>query len=118
MVHVTDSVRKAAGRQEMRPVSTLSAQTATPSPADSPRTSASLVTPAGFRLPEGTGCAGELARFRAVQANDLQTGHVNRTVHERIAGELSAAEAQCSAGNDGGARAALAATKRRYGYPG
>jgi hypothetical protein len=129
MVHVTDSVRKAAGRQEMRPVSTLSAaafagmlaacsQTATPPPADSPRTSASLVTPAGFRLPEGTGCAGELARFRAVQANDLQTGHVNRTVHERIAGELSAAEAQCSAGNDGGARAALAATKRRYGYPG
>jgi hypothetical protein len=88
-----------------------------PAPDAGPR-SASLVTPAGFRLPEGTGCSGELARFRAVQANDLATGHVNRAVHDRIGSELTAAEAQCAAGNDGGARAALAATKRRYGYPG
>jgi hypothetical protein len=91
---------------------------APPPPAESGPRSASLVTPAGFRLPEGTGCAGDLARFRAVQANDLQTGHVNRSVHDRIAAELTAAEAQCAAGNDAGARAALAATKRRYGYPG
>jgi hypothetical protein len=92
---------------------------APPAPAvDSGPRSASLVTPAGFRLPEGTGCSGELARFRAVQANDLQTGHVNRAVHDRIGAELTAAEAQCAAGNDAGARAALAATKRRYGYPG
>lgn len=95
-------------------------QTAAPpaAPVDSGPRSASLVTPPGFRLPEGTGCAGDLARFRAVQANDLQTGHVNRTVYDRIAGELTQAEALCAAGNDGGARSALAGIKRRYGYPG
>jgi hypothetical protein len=78
---------------------------------------ASLVTPAGFRLPEGTGCRGELARFRAVQANDLETGHVGRSVHDRIGAELTQAEAQCAAGNEGAALAALRATKSRYGYP-
>jgi hypothetical protein len=100
------------------PLSACNRTTAPPPAADTGPRSASLVTPAGFRLPEGTGCAGDLARFRAVQANDLQTGHVNKTVHDRIAGELTQAEALCSAGNDGGARASLAGIKRRYGYPG
>ncbi len=80
--------------------------------------SASLVTPAGFRLPEGAGCAGDIARFRAVQDNDLQTGHVNKAVHGRIGAEIDQAAALCSAGNDGGARGALAGIKKRYGYPG
>jgi len=86
------------------------------SPATEPAR-ASLVTPAGFRLPEGTGCQGEIARFQAVQANDLQTGHVNRTVYERIRADITQAEGLCAAGNDGGARASLRATKSRYGYP-
>ncbi len=76
------------------------------------------MTPAGFRLPEGTGCSGEIARFRAVQDNDLQTGHVNKSVYDRIKVELDQASAACSAGNDAGARGMLAATKRRFGYPG
>jgi hypothetical protein len=79
--------------------------------------SASLVTPSNFRLPEGQGCSGEIARFRAVQDNDLETGHVNRTVHSSIKAEIDQAAALCSAGNDSGARGALAATKRKYGYP-
>ncbi len=79
--------------------------------------SASLITPAGFRLPEGAGCAGDIARFRAVQDNDLQTGHVNKVVHGRIGAEIDQAAALCSAGNDGGARSALSGTKKRYGYP-
>ncbi len=79
--------------------------------------SSSLITPAGFRLPEGTGCAGDVARFRAVQDNDLQTGHVNKAVHTRIGAEIDQAAALCSAGNDAGARGALAGTKRRFGYP-
>jgi hypothetical protein len=79
---------------------------------------ASLVTPPGFQLPEGQGCSGEIARFRAVQDNDLATGHVNRTVHERIKGEIDQAAATCAAGNDAGARGQLAAVKRRHGYPG
>ncbi len=80
--------------------------------------SASLITPAGFRLPEGQGCAGEIARFRAVQDNDLQTGHVNKAVHGRIGAEIDQAAVLCSAGNDAGARGALSGTKKRFGYPG
>jgi hypothetical protein len=78
---------------------------------------ASLVTPTGFRLPEGQGCSGDIARFRAVQENDLETGHVNRAVYTSIKAEIDQAESLCSAGNDGGARSALAVTKRKYGYP-
>jgi hypothetical protein len=78
---------------------------------------ASLVTPSDFRLPEGAGCSGDIARFRAVQENDLQTGHVNRGVYERIKVEIDQAAAACAAGNDAGARGMLAGTKRRFGYP-
>jgi len=94
-------------------------QTAAPAPsAPAPApSSASLVTPPGFKLPEGQGCSGEIARFRAVQDNDLATGHVNQRVHDQIKGEIDQAAAVCGAGNDAGARGALAATKRRYGYP-
>ena len=82
------------------------------------RTSLSTITPAGFKLPDGQGCSADIARFRAVQANDLETGHVNKSVHDRIAGEINQAEALCSAGNDAGARGSLAAIKKRHGYPG
>jgi hypothetical protein len=82
------------------------------------RTSASFVTPQGFRLPEGAGCSGDIARFRAVQDNDLSTGHVNQSVYNRIKTEVDQAASACAAGNDGGARGMLTATKRRFGYPG
>lgn len=95
-------------------------QSAAPPPPAPPvqRTSGSFVTPAGFRLPEGTGCAGDVARFRAVQDNDLSTGHVNQSVYDRIKGEVDQAAALCAAGNDSGSRGALAGTKKRFGYPG
>jgi hypothetical protein len=93
-------------------------QTATPPPPVAPATSSSFVTPAGFRLPEGSGCGADIARFQAIMDNDLSTGHVNRSVYERMTADMSPARAQCQAGNDGTARASLAAVKRRYGYPG
>ena len=95
-------------------------QTTAPVPAAAPeqRTSLSYVTPASFKLPEGQGCSGDIARFRAVQDNDLQTGHVNQSVYSRIKSEIDQAASLCAAGNDGGARGALATTKKRYGYPG
>jgi hypothetical protein len=92
-------------------------QTSAPAPPAAPQ-QASLVTPRDFRLPEGTGCSGEIARFRAVQENDLATGHVNRRVYDQIKGEADGAAATCAAGNDAGARGQLAAIKRRHGYPG
>jgi hypothetical protein len=95
-------------------------QTTAPVPVAAPeqRTSLSYVTPAGFKLPEGQGCSGDVARFRAVQDNDLQTGHVNQSVYNRIKSEIDQAASLCASGNDGGARSALAATKKRHGYPG
>lgn len=89
-------------------------------PAPQPVASAtpSYVTRPDFRLPEGTGCAGDIARFRAVMDNDLATGHVTREVHGRVVADLRAPEGACSAGRAGEASAALTAVKRRYGYPG
>jgi len=91
-------------------------QTAAPPVPQAPA-GAVLVTPSNFRLPEGTGCSGDIARFRAIQANDLETGHVNRKVYDQIAGELNEAERLCASGNSAGASAAVRAIKARHGYP-
>ncbi len=88
-------------------------QTASPGPA----APASGVTAASFQLPAGAGCSGEVARFRAVMDNDLATGHVARSVHGRVTGEIDRAAAACSAGRDAEAVRMIAATKARYGYP-
>lgn len=96
--------------------------TTTPQPAvtapSAPVSSAASTTPQGFKLPEGSGCYGEIARFRAVMDNDLATGHVAKSVHERVTGEINQAAAVCQAGQDGQARSMIAATKTRYGHPG
>lgn len=76
------------------------------------------VTPDGFRLPQGAGCAGEVARFQAIQDNDLATGHVSQSVYDRIKGEIAQADAACSAGRDAEARSLIAASRKRHGYPG
>ncbi len=93
-------------------------QTAPPRQAAQAPANPSYVTPAGFRLPEGAGCSGEIARFRAIMTNDLETGHVNAGVHGRVTADIDQAAALCGGGQDGPARVSLAATKRRYGYPG
>ncbi|MEI2734257.1 MAG: hypothetical protein V9G24_05155 [Rhodoblastus sp.] len=78
----------------------------------------SPITPAGFKLPEGAGCSGAIARYRAVIANDHDTGNVNDTVYGQIEGEISGASAACAAGRDGEAMSLVAASKSRHGYPG
>ena len=83
-----------------------------------PQASRGSITPAGFKLPDGAGCSGEIARYRAVMANDHDTGNVNDTVFRQIEGEISGAAAACAAGNDGQAVALLRASKSRHGYPG
>ena len=75
------------------------------------------VTRSDFRLPEGAGCSGAIARLRAVMDNDLATGHVNRQVHTRVMTDLAGPEQACAAGRDGDARARLRQVKTRYGYP-
>ena len=83
-------------------------------PASAP--SSASVTPSSFRLPEGSGCQGEIARYRAVMSNDLAMGHVNQSVYNRVNGEIGKAEAACAAGRDGEAQRMLHATKARHGY--
>ena len=97
--------------------STPSPQTVATGPAPQPR-AVSAVTPQGFRLPEGAGCSGAIARYRAVIANDHDTGNVNDTVYRQIEGEISSASAACAAGKDGEAMNLVAASKSRHGYPG
>jgi len=76
-----------------------------------------LVTPPGFNLPEGGSCAGEIARFRAIQENDIAMGHVAQSVYNRIKDEIAAAERECAAGRDAQAQAMIVASKKRHGYP-
>jgi hypothetical protein len=74
-------------------------------------------TPKDFRLPEGAGCSGDIARWQAVQANDYASGNVNLKIYNQIQGEIGRAAALCSAGRDGEARKLIASSKARHGYP-
>ena len=64
----------------------------------------------------GTGCNGEIGRYRAVMSNDLATGHVNQSVYNRVDREITQAEAACAAGRDAEAVRMVNATKARHGY--
>lgn len=76
----------------------------------------SNVTPSTFSMPGGSGCAGEAARFQAVMDNDLQTGNVAKSVHDRVTAEIAQARSACAAGDESGALARIAATKSKFGY--
>lgn len=75
------------------------------------------VTPPGFKLPEGAGCTGAIARYRAIQDNDLAMGHVNQSVYNQIQSEIANAEKACAAGEDAKAQGLIRASKSRHGYP-
>jgi len=75
-------------------------------------------TPQGFKLPEGSGCSGDIARWQAIQDNDYKSGNVNLTVYNQIKGEIASASAACAAGRDGEARQMISASRARHGYPG
>ena len=59
------------------------------------------VTPAGFKLPEGSGCSGSIARYRAIMDNDLAMGHVNQGVYSQIQNEIGEAEQRLLGGTGG-----------------
>ncbi len=99
----------------------LSACNASPPPpvyVAPPPPASTNVTPSSFRMPEGAGCSGDVARWRAIQDNDLQMGHVNRSVYDQIQGEIGEAAAACEAGRGAQASAMVRASKARHGYPG
>ncbi len=76
------------------------------------------VTPSSFRMPEGAGCSGDVARWQAIQDNDLQAGHVSQSVYNTIKTEISAAASACAAGQSAQASAMVRASRARHGYPG
>ena len=82
-----------------------------------PRVGVGLGDAAGFQLPEGTDCSGKIARYRAVQDNDLSMGHVVQPVYNQIKRETDAASKACTAGRDAEAKSIVAASQRRHGYP-
>jgi hypothetical protein len=75
------------------------------------------VTPPDFHLPEGGDCSAEIARYRAIQDNDLSMGHVAKSVYGQIKKEIDAAAGVCAAGHDAQAKAMITASKERHGYP-
>ena len=74
------------------------------------------VTAAGFRMPDGAGCQGEIDRYRAIMTNDLAMGHVTTAVYGRVETEINRAQAACTAGRDAEALRMVDATKGRHGY--
>ena len=75
------------------------------------------VTPPGFSMPQGEGCAADIARFEAILGNDLNAGHVSQPVFNQIKLELAPARSACAAGRDGEARGLVVASRKRHGYP-
>ncbi len=74
------------------------------------------VTPSSFRLPDGAGCVGDVARYRAVMDNDLATGHVSASVHGRVIAEINEADNVCRSGQDAQASRMIRATQVKFGY--
>ncbi|HYC24510.1 MAG TPA: hypothetical protein VEC58_00615 [Roseiarcus sp.] len=85
-------------------------------PPSAPAPASTTVTPSNFSLPTGSGCAGDIARYRAVVDNDLSMGHVAQSVYNQITKEIAAASEACSGGKDAQARAMIAASQERHGY--
>jgi len=88
-----------------------------PQAAAPPAPGSAIVTPTDFQLPQGGDCSAEIARYRAIQDNDLSMGHVAQSVYNQIKREIAAAETVCSAGQDARAKAMIVASERRHGYP-
>jgi hypothetical protein len=92
------------------PLAACNQTTSAPAPAGT------SVTSSSFRMPEGSGCRGEIDRYRAVMSNDLAMGHVNQSVYNRVDREIGQAEAACAGGRDAEAVRMINATKARHGY--
>ena len=74
-------------------------------------------TPQDFHMPEGSGCAGDVARWQAVQENDYSSGNIGLPIYHKIQGEIAQAAAACSAGHDAQASAMVHQSRARHGYP-
>jgi len=79
--------------------------------------SADDTTPPDYHLPPGAACTPVVDRYETVVYGDNQTGMVSTSVFVEIKGEIANAAALCKAGHDAEARAAVAASQHKHGYP-
>jgi hypothetical protein len=103
--------RNAAFRTAALALAALAAGCNSPTPPPPP-----VAAPAA-PLPEGSGCAAAIARYRAIQQNDLEMGHVNKSVYGQIQKEIAEAQSACAYGDEAKAQSLLRASKARHGYP-
>ena len=82
-----------------------------------PPPGSSAMTSPDVKLPEGSDCAAVIARYRAVVESDASTGNLEQPVYRKIAKEIAPAESACAVGRDAQARAMIAASAQRHGYP-
>ena len=68
-------------------------------------------------LPEGGSCARDIARYRAIQEQDIKMGHVAKSVYNKIKVEIAAAEVECNNGHEAHARQMILVSKKKHGYP-
>jgi hypothetical protein len=61
-------------------------------------------------------CGADISAFRRIMKQDIDMGHVGKTVYDQITNDLEVAAGACRAGRDGEARSMVAATKARHGY--
>jgi hypothetical protein len=84
---------------------------------DASATGSMIVAQQDTPLPEGGSCAGDIARYRAIQEQDIKMGHVAKSVYNRIKAEIDAAEVECNNGHEAHARAMIVTSKKKHGYP-
>ena len=69
------------------------------------------------RCPRAAAAAGDIARYRAVQDDDLAMGQIAQSVYNQIHSEIETAARACAAGRDREASAMILASRKRHGYP-
>ena len=72
--------------------------------------------PGAVRMAQGSGCAAEIDRFRAITKEDLETGNVADGVYAKIQSDLSRADAACASGRAAEAHRIVAQSKAAHGY--
>ena len=71
-----------------------------PEAAPAPAPASATVMAQNAPLPEGGSCTSDIARYRAIQEQDITMGHVAKSVYNKIKVEIAAAEAECNAGHE------------------
>lgn len=91
--------------------------TAQPPPIDPSAAGSLMVAQQDTPLSEGGSCSGDIARYRAIQEQDIKMGHVAKSVYNKIKGEIAAAEVECNNGHEAHARQMILVSKKKHGYP-